>query len=232
MNAFDFFEKIFCINLDERKDRWEKCLENFNKLNILHKIERFPAVKFNHSDEKYKKFLGRAGCCMSHFKILKNAKEKNISNYLVLEDDFELLFDEKITVNNLNKSLQELPKDWDILYLGGNLDNSYGINPISKYSENLFKLNSSHTTHALAFNCKIYNTLLENAPDTNSIFDWINENEAIDVFLSKRILRNYNSFISNPMLFLQSASFSDIEHNFYDYRDWIKGNFERFKFSA
>lgn len=218
--------------MDERKDRWTKCLENFDKLNILSKVERFSAIKFDHDHDKNKKFLGRAGCCLSHFEILKNAKDKNISNYLVLEDDFELIFDENVTINNLSKSLKELPTNWDILYLGGNLDDTYGANPISKYSDNLFKLNSSHTTHAFSVNSRFYDYLLKDAPNISSIFKWINDHEAIDVFLSKNILKHNNCFISNPMLFLQAASFSDIENNFYDYRSWIMGNFERFKYSA
>jgi glycosyl transferase family 25 len=229
MNSFEFFEKIFCINLDERKDRWEKCLENFDKLEILHKVERFPGIKFTHNDEKYKKFLGRAGCSLSHFEILKNAKNNNLSNYLVLEDDFELAFEPKIILNNLDESIKEMPEDWDIFYLGGNLDNSYNIDPISKYSNHLFKLNSCHTTHSFAVNNRFYDLFLKNAPDVKSIFNWVNDNEVIDVFLSKKILRNNNCFISNPMLFVQAASFSDIEGGFYDYRNWLKNNFEHFK---
>jgi len=42
MNPFDFFDKIYYINLDSRIDRREKMEEQLNKLGIT--AERFPAI--------------------------------------------------------------------------------------------------------------------------------------------------------------------------------------------
>ena len=30
-NPFNFFDKIYCINLSERTDRWNECLKNFER---------------------------------------------------------------------------------------------------------------------------------------------------------------------------------------------------------
>lgn len=38
----DYFQEIHCINLDKRTDRWEECLNEFNKHNL--KVNRFSAV--------------------------------------------------------------------------------------------------------------------------------------------------------------------------------------------
>jgi GR25 family glycosyltransferase involved in LPS biosynthesis len=228
-NPFDFFDKIFIINLDYRKDRLEKCISEFSKYEINSKITRFPAIQLKYEDGSSDKFLGRCGCALSHFEICKIAKKENLKNYLVLEDDLEFNLDKNSLFDNLDKSIKELPEDWDILYLGGNLTNEYGIYPIEKYSKNLLKLNSCHTTHAMAFNSNFYDSFLNEAPDIHSIIDWSIKNEVIDVFLSKKVLSKNNCFITNELLILQSEGFSDIEKSFYDYRSWIASNFEFFK---
>ena len=56
MNPFSFFEKIYIINLDERTDRWEKCLDTFKEYE-LNLYERVSGVKileeeFHYLDQK------------------------------------------------------------------------------------------------------------------------------------------------------------------------------------
>ena len=36
-----YFDKIYCINLDRRDDRWEECIVEFNKHNLI--VERYKA---------------------------------------------------------------------------------------------------------------------------------------------------------------------------------------------
>ena len=43
---FNFFDKIYCINLEERTDRWEECLSEFKKYGIEN-VERIKAVKID-----------------------------------------------------------------------------------------------------------------------------------------------------------------------------------------
>ena len=42
---FDFFDEIYCINLDKRVDRWNSAKEQFKKLGIDNKVKRFSAVE-------------------------------------------------------------------------------------------------------------------------------------------------------------------------------------------
>ena len=68
---------------------------------------------------------GEIGCIKSHRKVLLNSKAELV---LVLEDDFELCedFDRK-----LNECLNDLPNDWNALWLGGRVRGesiSYGLN--------------------------------------------------------------------------------------------------------
>ena len=64
MNPFDFFEEIYCINLDHRTDRWKLAQEEFDQLGILGKVQRFSAIK--HDD-------GRVGVIKSNLEIVKMA---------------------------------------------------------------------------------------------------------------------------------------------------------------
>ena len=43
-NPLDFFDAIYCINLDERTDRWKHCLIEFKKLGISDRVIRFSAI--------------------------------------------------------------------------------------------------------------------------------------------------------------------------------------------
>jgi len=228
-NPFNFFDKIFCINLDDRKDRWKECCEIFDKYKMTHKVERFSALKFIHQDPRLIKAMGQVGCSMSHFEVINRAKQENLNNFLVLEDDFCFEFEPKELHSNLNSSLSELPNNWDMFYLGGNLDASYNVYPIEKYSANLFKLNACHTTHAFAVNKNIYDTILKDKPSLEELPSWYNKYTVIDVYFSKTILSKNNCFITNPILSLQRPGFSNIEHNNYDYRSWMLQNFNNFK---
>lgn len=227
-NPFDFFEKIYCINLDHRTDRWEKCNKKFKELGISEKVQRFSAFNFQHPDPKYKKLLGQAGCTLSHFSVLKNSIDNNISNYLVLEDDFEIELSKEELFIKLNNSLKELPENWDLLYLGGNLTNEYGKFPIQKYSNNLFLTHSCHTTHAIAFNRNLMLKLANEIGSINDIIKWILNNGTIDVFLSKKILEYNNCFITNPNLIYQEDSFSDIETCNMSYKNLMKSSYNFF----
>ena len=116
-NPFDFFDKIYCINLDSRKDRWEKCKEKFALLGIEDRVERFSGITLSHLPDLNPKIRGRAGCVLSHASILRKAMELQLGNYLVLEDDFDLCYDSNECLKSLSSSQKELPNDWHIFYL-------------------------------------------------------------------------------------------------------------------
>lgn len=67
MKPFDFFDEIFCINLDRRADRWELAQKEFNKLGILNKVTRFSAIENAHAEK---------GCFESHLQCIFSAKER------------------------------------------------------------------------------------------------------------------------------------------------------------
>ena len=95
-NAFDYFDEIFCINLDTRIDRWQHAQEEFKKIGILDRVHRFSAIK----DKD-----GRIGLIKSNLEIIKYAKNKKLNNVLIFEDDFEFLIDNPLEV--LQKSIEQ-----------------------------------------------------------------------------------------------------------------------------
>jgi GR25 family glycosyltransferase involved in LPS biosynthesis len=83
MNVLNkFFDKIYCINVDSRTDRWEECQQMFSKYNL--DVERFSA--FEPDIEPI--------CCIrktelslirTHREIIKKAKEHNYTNVFLVQ---------------------------------------------------------------------------------------------------------------------------------------------------
>ena len=74
MNNFD---KIICINLKERKDKYNNVKNVFDKLNIN--------VDFYYAEKH--KTSGRIGCFESHIHVIENCYNNNLNNILIFEDD-------------------------------------------------------------------------------------------------------------------------------------------------
>ncbi len=57
-----FFDKIYCINLDERQDRWVSAKKEFELIGVSN-YERFSAIKND---------IGHIGCRDSHIEVIIN----------------------------------------------------------------------------------------------------------------------------------------------------------------
>jgi GR25 family glycosyltransferase involved in LPS biosynthesis len=226
-NPFEYFDKIYCVNLKERTDRWKECLDNFEKFGIKN-CTRLDAVKIN--ADIHPKRKGQIGCSLSYAMCINKAINENLKNVLILEDDFEFALQKEDLHKRINATIKELPDNWDSLYFGGTIGNFYGKEPIEKYSPNLFKLNCAHTTHSIAFS---YQGLRKIVKLFDNNLEWhqklIENYECIDVFLAKEFLPNSNSFISSDLLCYQRVSQSDIENTTYDYSHWMNHNFNQYK---
>ena len=66
---------------------------------------------------------GEIGCALSHRKIYEDILSNNYEKALILEDD--LVVNEKAS-STISKALEELPDNWELLYLGY-LENADGI---------------------------------------------------------------------------------------------------------
>lgn len=191
--CWEFFDKVHLINLDKRRDRLNKVTEELRRVGLS--FERFPACEGDNRHLAFNK---------SQHEVLKLAGERT----LVLEDD--VLFK---NIDHLCSALGELPADWDVLYLGANVNGT----TLERHSEHLFKIKNSFTTHAVAYSKEMAEWIVENFnPDEFPIYDeWLRQN----------VQERFKCFLIAPMIAWQRPDFSDIWQTQADYTScFIQGN--------
>lgn len=119
-------EKIYVVNLDTRKDRWDQLVEA--EPNLKNSLTRISAVDgktlkinpfiyrlFEKNEFKWKKSV--MGCDLSHISIWSRILSEPSGNYfLVLEDDVRFIDG---WMDKWEKYMNTIPEDADLLYLGG-----------------------------------------------------------------------------------------------------------------
>lgn len=182
--------KAFVINLESRPDR----MVEFQKNIFPFEVERFDAIKTD---------PGWIGCTDSQLVILKGQKE---FPFIIFEDDCLILQPWSVVEN----AMKQLPHDWDALYLGATL-----MQPIERYSENLFKLQGAFCAHAIIYNTwRMVQYILDNHEEffRNSV-----ARNTLDVFYAHDIQEKFNCFITDPLVATQRSGFSNIENVDVDY---------------
>ena len=210
-NPFDYFDGIYCINLDHRTDRWDQCVEEFAKLGILHRVVRFSAIK--HTD-------GRVGVIKSNLEIVKMAKDNKLNNVLVFEDDVKFLHD-KNPLYVLSKTIEQVKQtdmDWKLFYLGANTHDK-----LTKISKNIVLIQNSFAVHSMSYHSSIYDKFIKYASGIDCIS---NHGDILDVWLAQQVQSKHTCIMTNPMLTTQRESFSDIENRFVNY-DFIEDRFNK-----
>jgi GR25 family glycosyltransferase involved in LPS biosynthesis len=207
-----FFDAVFYINLDSREDRKTMILQEFDKLGV--QSQRVKGMVFDGQydglteSQEIKKANGIMGCMLSHLSILHWACKHNAS-VMIFEDDAKFINNYQEIIPN---ALAELPYNWDMIYLGGNICNT--ITPVSPF---LGKLSHSQSTHAYGVNKKFVGKLI----------DYINTSEVIplDLTYAYKVIPNNNCYITIPMVAVQQPSFSDIEGVNVEYESWMEDRF-------
>ena len=198
-NPFDYFDEIFCINLDNRTDRWQHAQEEFKKADILDRVQRFSAIK--ETD-------GRVGVIKSNLAIIKMAKEKKLKNVLIFEDDVEFIVDDPQV--ELQKSIsQSQGIKWHLFYLGANTHEK-----LIKFKPNLILLKNAFAVHSMAYSDLMYDNFIKKYDNIQTIKNF---DDILDVYLARQIQDKYICLMTNPMLTTQMNSYSDIEKRVVDY---------------
>lgn len=161
MSPFDYFDEIFCINLDKRESRWELAQREFDKLGILDKVKRFSAI-----DD----MGGKRGCFESHMKIIHMAKENNLKNVFIFEDDVAVL--PCYSHEKFKKSINYLKQQtWEFFYMGGF---ERRIRPRPKYNKLKLQYNKDEVCEDFDYIMKAYSVGWNQSYAVNScIFDKI-----------------------------------------------------------
>ena len=197
------FDKIYCINLDSRPDKWELCVEEFKKYNILDLVERVPAVYHKN---------GYIGCTSSHLKCMELAKFNKFKKILILEDDFE--FVGSIPEKYIKKALQQSKTiNWDMLYFSYRIELPREFIFYKEMSDNLFQSTSQLTTGGYGITDKLYNFVLNINPVNKC---------SLDVFYARYLSHKFKCLNIKPMVIGQRNDvYSDIRDRTVQHK-WVK----------
>ncbi len=184
------------INLKTRPDRLIKVTEELHKFGISD-FELFAA----HSQPEPLR-----GNAQSHYDLL------TAGHRLIFEDD---VYFEGNIYDLLIAALQ-LPKDFDILYLGGNV-----VEPIKHYSEHLHRCTAAWGSFAILYSEKgrqyVLNNYKPNAAQFTIYDEWLRVH-------SKRDLQAY--ILSRPIAWTRGG-YSDVNGKIEDYEPQMRKNAQR-----
>jgi glycosyl transferase, family 25 len=193
--------KIYLINLDHRKDRLIESKKEFEKLNLP--FERFNAIKNEN---------GHLGCTLSHLKILKMAKEKNLDYVMVCEDDVEF----HVNRNNLDNFIKNFIED-DNLKMFVPIHDIHNINSIKKYNDIFFTSDDIIRTTCYVVKKKYYDKLIKNFSISKKGLSLGLPSRSYALDQTWKILQKEDIFaIPNKLCGKQRASYSDIAGKYVD----------------
>lgn len=192
---------IVCLNLYNREDRKKFIKRQSNRLKWN--------IKFNQTKLHQ---LPRKGKMISHLNLIetlyqnyKNGTGKQ--HLLILEDDAKIL--------NNPKQFNNLPKSYDILYLGGRVGIKY-----SNWNEEWVRM-STYDNHAYILNLaktKFIETLLELGNKYLNLQkddDWEHGQSSYNYFMRDYIHSKYRCYMINPEQIVQTVDKSSIDEKIY-----------------
>jgi GR25 family glycosyltransferase involved in LPS biosynthesis len=187
MKINEFFEEAYYINLKSRVDRFEHITKELKSNNLDNFVKQYEAISANPKTPQ--------NCVIasgtSHRNLIQHAKNSNLKNILILEDD---VFFKPSGIEIIEKSLDSLKdKEWDIFYLSANIFD----NPLKLVGENLIRIDGCYCIHAYAVNNRAYDRLLKYIPETDPPFD---------AYITINAFEKYSAY---PLAISQYESISD-----------------------
>lgn len=195
----NYFDKIYCLNLDEATDRWGNCLEQFCQYDLI--VERFSAIKPETGNNHL--LRGELGVTRSFNNMIKVAKEEKLNNILVFEDDFVLIDNFDVMFDFM---IKQVPDNWDFLYFGGNHVSGY-----THITKNVAKMNYTYCTHAIGIKDTMFDLILKTLSK---------EKKVSDEYFAE-MMKNCNAYTFRPTIVSQRDGFSYIQNKNVTY-DCIK----------
>lgn len=181
MDWYKKVDRIFIVNLLERKDRREEIVSELKQYDIPARV-----------------WLASIACTgeIGLVKTMKNLFEHslywNFNKIIVFEDDNTFIAHPEV----VDKCFEQLPEDFHMLYFGLNL-----INAPELYSENLLKVNMAYASHAVLYSKEAMELILPHLKK---------EDRAYDVILKQEIQPLGKSYCTYPMVCSQRLTKSDI----------------------
>lgn len=208
------FDRIVCINLDRRPDRWSSFQEHIASIDWpFTEAERFSATdgaKVN-PPAWFKAGGGAWGCLQSHIRILEQSLQDGIQSLLILEDD--AVFAESFHSDVL-KFFNTVPSDWDGVMLGGQ-----HLKQPEFVSDGVVRIRNGNRTHAHALRGRFIEAVYQH------LTDWPSHSQRPKQHVDHRMgvmheSGKFNVYAPNPWLVSQAAGFSNINGQRLPERDW------------
>lgn len=210
----DYFDKIYCINLDRRPDRWEEnCLPQFENFGM--DVERFSATDGKDFTLPHgKPYNGELAGSYSHMNAIKKAREEGVEKLLLLEDD--VVFSDNVN-DMFSNLIKNVPEDWDIIFFGGN--HIGGVVPVNN---GVVKLRRSYAIHACGISKKVYDIMIQHLENKIGKVEENKEKRftpsvAADYFLAD-LHKVLNVYCFKPHIAWQLDGYSDIQHSNVSYK--------------
>jgi len=213
----DLIDNIFFINLESRIDRYKYFMENYKKyfnknlirINAIdgknHKYSLNEIKLLSKADWNIYEKPGVQGCFFSHLFIIDHIIKNNLQISLILEDDIQFTDPENLNTD-LKNIIENLPKDWEIVFTGHSI---LGHNLTEKINEYIYKTNVNHCTHC-------YIISLEGA---KNIYKHI-----LNVGIYRAIDNFYNDYLIFKNIFYTSTKSLGIQNNRYESNIQDKNN--------
>ena len=141
----NYFDNVYAIVLEKRKQNVYNVLSSLNidyqQIDAL-TPENTPIDTLDCIDKTSTLNNGIKYCHASHVATIKKFLKSGKKNCLILEDDIK--YNSEYDTLDLKKTLQSIPKDYDIIYLGYCWDKCKKMKCINKYVWNSYSPNCTH----------------------------------------------------------------------------------------
>lgn len=187
------FPNKVCINLERRRDRWQRMQSRFAHHGIkdVMRFAAFDGLSIN-VPASWDDFPGAYACLQSHLAVVKEAYENKGSSVLIIEDDVVFHPD----LNRIfSQYVKQLPADWDMLFFGA----LHG-EPLIPVSDHLVKLTHSLSTYMYALKYTIYEAFIDLNRQALTVLD---EN-------TRALQKQFNCYCFMPHLAWVENDYSDV----------------------
>ena len=200
----EFVDKIYYINLDDRKDRLENIVKQVGKVD--------PGVKKSERVSAVKRTNGMKGCAESHVKTLQKALQDGHETVLVFEDDFEFEMEPEKVKSVLTKFLSSHP-NYNVFCLGRRLISG------KRLPTGFVEASDCQTTSCYMvkrhFIPKLIEVFQESVDELNSGMSSVTS--ALDIKWKVLQTPGGEFYTTEEKIGKQMRSFSDIENQMVDY---------------
>lgn len=233
-SVWDQIDAVPVINLDNRPDRWARMLETTGDLFPPGKLARFSAsfgkeipgfgtLPWFRGRPTDSRWAARAGCTLSHRRVVEEATKHGWHTVLILEDDADFsIVDAEEFVATLRNLLADR-ESWDVCYLGYSKSTGPARMSGSHGNREYLRVSGCATTHAYLINSKARDWLMQNLPPEQSIWRWTAKHRIIDRWYAWNLSKHLKVLAISPAIIPQTEGFSDIVQQEVDYTSDFPG---------